>query len=459
MILLLACSGSPSGELLVLHTNDMHGHVEPNKATWLEGDPAIGGMRAIGAAIADHRSRGEVLVLDAGDLLSGSPYAELTRGGAKGGAMVEEIAVLDYDAWTVGNHEFDHGRANLEALLRHSEVPALSANVEPALPGTSRSTVVEKSGLRIGVIGVVTEELESVVAPTRLGESRATPVAEAVRPELERLDEQTDLLVVLSHIGVEADEALAAEVPGIDLIVGGHSHTPIREPRRVGDTWIVQAGSYARSLGTLRLQVEDDAIASVDYELVDLVEQPASAPPAVEALYADLNATVEAEWGQVLGVAVEDLHEGRGVLSDMGLWACARLREAAGTDLAVYNSGGLRAPFFAGELSRRDVYTVFPFDNTVVTFGLSAGDLRSLAARAGGDIQYAGMTLEPLAVGGEPVDEGRVYTVATNSFMFEKWSEFVPGTTPLEPKVQDRTVREVMEDAVRAGPVKREEAP
>ena len=181
-------------------------------------------------------------------------------------------------------------------------------------------------------------------------------------------------------------------------------------------------------------------------------------PAKVDALHAELLAEVAAEWGVVIGVAEEDLQEGRDVLSDVGLWACARLREAAEVDIAVYNSGGLRAPFFAGELTRRDVFSVFPFDNTVVTFGLSAEDIETLASLAGDDVQYAGMTLSPLSVGGAPL-ETRTYTVATNSFMFEKWAEYVPGTTPLEPEVQPQNVREVMEAAVRAAPVRREPRP
>jgi len=447
VILLMACSSPPSGDLVVLHTNDMHGRIEPEKATWLDGDPAIGGLRALGAALAGHRRSGDVLVLDGGDLLSGTPYAELERGGAVGGAMVEVLDVVGYDAWAVGNHEFDKGVPNLEALLGHSTVPALSANVSPVLDGAVTSTVVTKGELRIGIVGVLTEDLTSVVAPSRLGEARATSVAEAVGPELERLDADTDLLVVLSHIGIKADKQLAEAVPGIDLIVGGHSHTPMKEAERVGDTWIVQAGSYARSLGTVRLRVEEDRIASLEYALVDLVEEPTDVPQPVDALYEELRTAVAAEWDVPIGVAEEDLREGRNVQSDMGRWACARLREAAGTDIAVYNSGGLRAPLFAGELTRRDVFAVFPFDNAVVTFRLSAEDTAALAARAGGDIQHAGLP-EPL--------EDRPYTVSTNSFMYEKWDEFVPGTTPLDVSIEPRTVREVMEEAVRAAPVRRE---
>lgn len=462
MIWLLACSSPPSGDLIVLHTNDMHGRIEPEKATWLDGDPAIGGLRALGAAVAVHRAQGDVLVLDGGDLASGTPYSELSRGGAIAGAMVEVLGAVGYDAWAVGNHEFDRGIPNLEAMVAHSvahsAVPALNANVTPPIAGALPSLVVQKGELRVGLVGVVTDELERVVAPTRLGESRGGDIADAVRGEVERLDAVTDLVVVVSHIGVEADQELAAEVAGIDLIVGGHSHTPLREAIQVGDTWIVQAGSYARSLGTVQLRVEDDAITRFEYELVDLVDQPADVPPSVQALYEDLRSEVAAEWEVPIGLSEVEMREGRGVLSDMGLWACARLREAAGTDIAVYNSGGLRAPFFQGPLTRADVYSVFPFDNTVATFELSGADVEVLAGLAGGDIQYQGFSRVPVTVGGEALDETRTYTVATNSFMFERWSGFVPGTTPLNGQLREETVREVMEGAVRAGPV-RHEAP
>lgn len=435
--LLLACS-APEGDLLIAHTNDLHGRVEPEKAPWLDGEPRIGGMRTLSSRLEEHRAAGDVLYLDAGDLLSGTPYAQLERGGATGGAMVDLLGALQADAFAIGNHEYDLGGPNLERLLAHAGTPGLSANLEPAPAGSVASTVIERGGIRVGVIGLTTPHLRRVVSKKGVGDTRALDVAPIVRAELERLDPDTDLLVVLSHIGVEDDVRLAEEVDGIDLIVGGHSHTPIKEAKQVGDTWIVQAGSYARSLGEVRLHVADDAISSFAYTLTDLVD-PGTGSPAVEALVTELEGEVQAVWDVPIGSRDETLMSIRGKASPLGTWACDRMREGTGADVGIYNAGGLRAPIYAGEVTRRDLFAVFPFGNQVAVLTLSAEDTRALVELVGrGDPQATGLS-------GLVIEDGGSYTVATNDYLLDRLAEDLPDADLSRVDVQERTVFELME--------------
>lgn len=436
ILLALACSAPAEGDLTLVHTNDLHGRVEPEKAPWLDGSPAIGGMRALSARLEHHRGAGPTVYLDAGDLLSGTPYARLERGGAVGGAMVELLAALEADAFAVGNHEFDLGIPNAERLFAHAEVPALSANLSPPVAGTAPSHVIERGGLRIGVIGLTTEGLRRVVAKKAIADLHATPVEDAVRAQIAVLDDQTDLIVVLSHIGVDDDRALAADVDGIDLIVGGHSHTPLKEAEQVGETWIVQAGSYARSLGEIQLHVADDRIASLAYSLHDLTE-PGTPSASVGRLVDELEGQVQAVWDVPIGELDGTLMSLRGQASPLGTWACDRLREGTGADVGIYNAGGLRAPLYAGVVTRRDLFAVFPFGNQVAVLTLSPQDAQALQELVGrGD---------PQATGFEGLALDRPITVATNSYLLDRLAEDLPHADLSQVDLQERTVFELME--------------
>ena len=214
---LLACSSSPprSGELSILHINDLHGRVHPERATWLDGDPAIGGLLRIDARVRWHREQGPVLFLDGGDQLSGTPEAELEPH-----TLAQLLGLMELDAWTVGNHEFDKGWEAAQDYIAQHPVPALSANLEgPEFRGLAPSRVIERGGVRVGVIGGMTEGLPRVVGREALGPVRAGDLVEAVRAEALRLDPLTDLLVALTHNGVEDDRVLAREVPELMTIV------------------------------------------------------------------------------------------------------------------------------------------------------------------------------------------------------------------------------------------------
>ena len=437
LLLWLACTAAPEGTFVLMHTNDLHGRVEPEKAPWLDGAPEIGGMRALSGRLEAQRREREVLYLDAGDLLSGTPYASLERGGAVGGAMVELLGALQADAFAIGNHEYDHGVPNVERLLAHAETPALSVNLDPRPSGALPSVVLERGGLRIGVIGATTEALRRVVSKAGVGETQALDAAPLIEAELARLDPDTDLLVVLSHRGFDEDQALARRIDGIDVLVGGHSHTPVTEPVQVGDTWVVQAGSYGRQVGEALVRVEDDRVVAFEYQLVDLVDA-GSPSPQVEALVAELEGQVQAEWDVRIGHQAETLMGIRGEPSPLGAWACERMREGTGADVGVYNAGGLRAPIYAGDVTRRDLYQVFPFGNHVAVLTLSAEDTRALAELSRrGDPQSVGLLEAPI--------EDRPYTVATNSYLLDRLAEDLDGADLSRVVIEERTVFELME--------------
>lgn len=471
----------PPNHLTVLHTNDIHGHFLPERAEWLPGEPAIGGfvrldqeVRALRAA----RPRDAVLLLDAGDQLTGTPLTDFDEEGSRGGAMHPFFDLLDYDAWAVGNHEFDKGLDNLAGYAARAEAPPLSVNVRkpdgtPLLPRQASSWVFDRAGVKVGVIGVTTEGLEGLMSRRDFARLQLLPEVEAVRAEVARLDPDTDLLVVVSHIGIDNDHRLAREVPGIDLIVGGHSHTRLPVAEREGETWIVQAGSYNRSLGVVDLVVEGDRVSSFQYQLRDLLPETATVPPRpeLERLAEGWSTRIDTFYGEQVSEAPAPLLRSYAEESALGRWVTDALRERAGTDLAFYNGGGLRADLPAGPVTRGALYACFPFGNEVMRFEVRGKDLlpivlRNLAAEAEkkrGYLSVSGMSwtwrlnrgapeVVEVRVGGRPLDVDRVYTVATSSYIAEQWERHL-GAPPVALSGLGYTDLDAALEHARRGPV------
>lgn len=467
MIWLLACAprvaevGLPPepGHVTILHTNDLHAHFLPEPADWLPGRPAIGGMERLDAemdALRAARPRGSVLTLDAGDELTGTPLANLVVDGARGGAMNRFFQLLDYDAWAIGNHEFDKGVDALSAYVEHSPMETLSANVldesgeRPLFPQQAPSHVFERSGVRVGVIGVTTDQLKGLMSPVEFQKLRLETVEDSVREQVAALRGEVDVVVVLSHVGLEGDEALARYVKGIDVIVGGHSHTRMTTASRVQDTWIVQAGSYGRSLGVVDFAVEDGKVQDFHYELRDLT--PETAPGAASREVTDqvraYEAELEHEFGQVVSEAPATLGRSYNHESALGRWITDALRTAAGADVGLYNGGGLRADLEAGTVTRGDLFNCFPFENQVLVFDILGKDLQAIVLRniiAENDEQRGFLPLSGVSwtwrvrngapelvdvkVGSSAIDLDHTYTVASTSFIVEQWERHI-GVAP-----------------------------
>ena len=439
------------GQLIIAHTNDLHAHYGPNRADWLEGTPDIGGFGAIGGHVAAlHQEHGDdrVLVLDGGDVMTGTPLMEFEVRGARGGAMLELMETAGMDAWVLGNHEFDIGMEHISTIVSASQIPVLSANLDaadgsgaPAIMGVQDHTIFERSGLRVGVFGLTTTSLGRLTASGAAARMDVRDLAEVAREQVALLEPQVDLVVALTHVGLQDDKELADAVEGIDLIIGGHSHTSLTEPVRVDDTWIVQAGCYARQLGVVELTVDAGRIVDFSAELRDLHPDKSPIHAASARLEKTWTERISSHFGAVIGrVEGGNLDREYGAESPMGRWASDTVRLAAGADIGLYNPGGLRADIVEGPLTRGALYNVFPFGNTVVHFDVTGAELvglllKNASAELAQDhpvMQLSGITAEwrlrsgvpdlvEVTVGGRPLLPEASYTLATNSYIADQW--------------------------------------
>ncbi|MCA9522831.1 MAG: metallophosphoesterase, partial [Myxococcales bacterium] len=260
LLLVALCAAPPLAadglRLTILHTNDLHARYRPLSLSGRK----VGGFARLAALIRSLRAKDTTLTLHAGDLFQGTVLFTHFRGRLG----LELLSKMGFDAMTLGNHEFDLGVAPLVAALRGVGFPVLCANL--VLPKTSELrrrlvpfTIVVRSGVRIGLIGLLTPEEE--VFRRNLGLTISDPVAAAKRAVAELEKRGVRHIILVSHIGLPWDQKVARSVAGIDVIVGGHTHTALHHPvwlrsPRGEPVMIVQAGSMSRYLGHVVAQFD-----------------------------------------------------------------------------------------------------------------------------------------------------------------------------------------------------------
>ena len=404
--------------LTILHINDFHSRFQPitgsNSDCNAEDDAAgecFGGIARLKTAIDQRRAahQGEnVVLLSAGDNFQGSLFYTQY----KSEAVTTFFNEMAFDVVATGNHEFDDGPEELARLLDLADYPIIGGNFdvsnEPALDGKINGVIVlNVDGERVAVIGATTIDTPDIASPgdTVVFQS----VNDYVRGAVSALEEAgINKIIVLSHIGYTVDQDLASNVPGVDLIVGGHSHTLLSNtvedaagpyPTMVAnpdgkDVAIVQAGEYGKYLGEITVTWNDDGeIVSAEGEpmLVDASVEP---DEAFVTKVAELSGPLEDLKSQVIGTATASIEGSRDVCRAMecsmgNLVADALLARVAdqGVSIAIQNGGGLRASIDEGEITMGEVLTVLPFSNTLATFELSGADLVASLENGVSDIE------------------------------------------------------------------------
>jgi 5'-nucleotidase/UDP-sugar diphosphatase len=390
--------------LTILHTNDTHSHIEQfagSGATCSEeqatAGECVGGVARRATKIAELMGTAtNPILVDAGDQFQGSLYYTQYRGDE----AAEFMPLLGYQAMAIGNHEFDDGPANLAAFIDKVGLPVLSANIyatgDSDLAGKILPfTVLDVDGEQVGVVGLTTDTTPFSSSPgdtVAFGEYVA-----ALEPVIAELDAQgVNKIVLLSHIGYADDQALAAAIDGIDVIVGGHSHTLLSNtiegasgpyPTVVDSpsgapVLIVQAESYGKYLGNLEVAFDADGVANTWQGEPILLDASVEEDPDMLERVAVLAQPLEELRTTVVGQSEVDLDGSRdscrfgectmgNLIADAMLWAT----QNDGTQVAIENGGGIRASLPAGDITMGGVLEVLPFGNMLATFGLKGSDL------------------------------------------------------------------------------------
>jgi 5'-nucleotidase/UDP-sugar diphosphatase len=447
LILLPALGAAQEVSLTILHTNDTHSHLLPFSYPNVEpaGSPEaalkvrqnIGGIARRATLVKrlrdDLEPRGTtVWLVDAGDFSDGTPFSTEYHGKADAEAM----NAAGYTFGTLGNHEFNIPLATLREVIAMFKFPILCANVTENATGKlllPASEIRSLGPLKIGVFGLVTRESSSY--PAAKDQLTIAGEIDTARRMADTLHRDAGIVILISHAGEQVDEQIAAAVPGIDVIVGGHSHTrlPVGElmwhsdelkPKEVNGTIIVQAHQWGGELGRLDLLFDKDDRGAwhVDRYHARLLPITSDIPEdqTVASIVARYWKPIAAHYAEIIGQAAADISERGDDLASYNLVADA-VREAYGTEIEFENMGGVRAPLIKGNITRADLVDMDPFNNTVMTFKITGRQLKEILARSrpavsGLHYRMEGGQLSEVTVGGQPVDDNRVYTGATNSY-------------------------------------------
>jgi len=431
--------------LTILHTNDNHSHLDVD----YKGRYGAGKIDYM----ADQMKKAykNVLMVNAGDAVMGTIFYTIFEGTADRDVM----NMTGYDAMTFGNHEFDGGLEGLSKFITGLNVPIVNTNIdfkdESKLENLVNKYIIKKyEGRSVGIIGVTTPETTFISNP---GDTIVfQDIIDSTQPVINKLESMgINIIVMLSHTGYLNDQIIAAELEGVDVIVGGHSHTKLENYPNVIQSvsdepvLIVQANEYNKYLGNLTVVFDEDGVAKNWWGAPIIMDSSIPQDPEIAAYVAEKNAKLAPFTGQILGTSKSELIRSRTEESNLGnLIADAMLDSLKdqGVEIALTNGGGIRADVGIGEISMQALMEVLPFGNLLATFEMKGSDLWQVFEHSvsrveegsGRFLQMAGAKIvwDPTKAPGEriveifvgnndegwgPVDHDRIYKMVANNYI------------------------------------------
>ena len=425
-------------ELILLHTNDHHGVVLPNNGR--------GGLAEIAAYVKGVKALGSnVLLVDAGDINTGTALSNMFDAEPD----FQAYNIMGYDAATFGNHEFDGTQDKLLKQLSIAKFPFLSSNIKTSdgkYLGGNQYLVKKYDGFTVGLFGLTTLRSLTIASPDKsLTFINEIDAAKEVVNIL-RNQEKVDIVVGLTHLGnvketpdhITSPE-LAAAVPGIDILVDGHSHTYMETPLRSGNTYIVSANEWGKYLGQGVLGIQNGRLASFTWKPI-----PIGPDADVTAMLKPFNDKAEASLKEVIGEAADTFIFGDrltrfeetaigNMICDANVWYFTQVANQQ-IDFAFHNGGNIRTELPKGQITREQVLTVLPFENYLYVVSLKGDQIQQLfnfigtvAQGNGGFPQFSkevrytldipSKTVSNLTIGGAPVDPNKTYRFCTNDYL------------------------------------------
>lgn len=433
--------------LVVLSTNDMHARIQ--------------NFPRLAAAVEACRDTARLVVLaDAGDRWTGNAYVD--KAPTPGMPVIALMNRLGYDVATFGNHEFDFGQAHLARMIDSMDFKVVCANLESdtcIFPQPASWTIIERGGIRIGVVGVVTN-YEGPGHPAGNDANfeglRFPDPQQAARRCADSLRSKVDVLVLLSHMGDDRDAELLATEHRYDLVIGGHTHE-LRDTL-IGGTLLTQTGKNLTNVGATTIRLRGKKIAAIDYRIVPLADYaPDSLVRAeVDRYYADpeLNRPV----GEFARAA-----SGWGVAN----WMARGVADKTTAEVGFYHVGGVRLDSIpAGGMSTARVYDLEPFDSRIAVMRMTPAQMRRMILTKYNDTENRKeshridlISTTPYEIVTNAADsaldvrfpqlrEGRMYRVAISDYVFKNYHDldYVDGAIT-DIKVADVLLEELEEDS------------
>jgi 5'-nucleotidase/UDP-sugar diphosphatase len=461
LLLVSACQPQVSSEapdittVTLLFTNDVESAYDPIPAFWLDDQEMIGGIAEMTTLINHIRAtEPNVFLFDSGDIFTGA-LAKLTEGRL----AFELMITMGYDAMAIGNHEFEYGHEVFAWQKNRAPFPVLGANFfykDTDHPYAQAHAVIERNGVRIGVIGIMGQDAVSAIIPSFIEPLDVTVPAEAVQRSIDELRGQVDLIVLLTHQGktapmqtdaesdprlqrdIDADINLAGAVQGIDVLFAGHADAGTPEPvvHEETGTIIMQTYGQATHLGYLQLTLDTESreITGHSGRLIPVDPSQYAPDPAILAKLSDYRGAYP-EIREVVGRSAAYMSRRYIEESDVGNLFADAFIAVAGTDVAFIHSGSLRKDIPGGNVRIVDLLDTYPFVDDVIVKEMTGEQIRraleqsftlerGLLQESGLEITYdlsrpEGQRLISLERDGVAVADDERLTVAAPGFLAE----------------------------------------
>ncbi|WP_372367246.1 bifunctional UDP-sugar hydrolase/5'-nucleotidase [Candidatus Uabimicrobium sp. HlEnr_7] len=440
-------------EITILHTNDCHGHVLPFDIANQESvggiSPRMTYVKKIRKQIAEKNQH--LLLLDAGDLNTGDPFSDML----KGEPAIRIMNKMKYDAMAVGNHEFDLHLEELRQQEKIAKFPYLSANVVYKDTGEllfRPYIIVKKGNVKIGIFGMTTDD--TPIVSTYGNDPRLVFLKhEDVIPKIiSELRPKVDFLIGVFHISLHEVIHLCKQFPGIDLVIGGHSHIITPEPIQVGKTLIAEAGSYGLVMGKFNLSFSGKKLVkwrhrnigiNLKMPLMSRISDKVAVYPSkkkfeldeeVEKIFQPYRQKVDKLLDEPIGTARKSFKRGRRRSprsSSLGNLIADALRQRTRTDISLHNVGGIRADLLRGNITYRDIKRILPFANSLYIYTLTGQDVVDILQMmadfdpsTGRFFEVSGIRFriengkaQDIFVADKKIELHKKYTLAVNSFI------------------------------------------
>jgi 5'-nucleotidase / UDP-sugar diphosphatase len=464
----------------IMFTNDIHGGIDRYPATFMNPDfpPILGGGGSAATYIKGVRKLSKAgtrdnLLVDAGDFFQGHPVGTMSEGRA----VITYMNMIGYDFLAIGNHEFDLGEDVLIKTLEIAEFPILSCNI--VKKGTNVLVdyvqpykIIEKLGLRIGVIGLTTTDTEQMSFPDNIKTLDFLPTKEQVQKYVNIVKKKNvDLVIVIGHMGLpynpqpaydsrysnpdkEKEERrwgydaqeIAHEVEGIDILFGGHMHKGFAKPWEDPEThtMVFQGYAYGSNVGHVTIKIDKDTKTISGYEspainegvLVTMFEDEFIPDEVIGDTILVMQAIAEEGMDEIIGEAGMNITKfGMGTQNLIGNLVCEAMLDYTGADFSFMNLGGIRDELLSGPISYRNVFNVMPFDNQIALIEVDGRFLKEIIeTRVSGSrhgLRTAGIKvvinrkrdnfnrISELLIGGEPWQADKIYKIATSDFLLQ----------------------------------------
>ena len=422
--------------LTIFIVNDIHGQID--------------NFSKIKYIIDKERQKTNVIITCGGDIFSGNPIVDNYP--EKGYPIIDIMNRVGFDISVIGNHEFDYGETNLKNRVNQANFDWVCSNVNmnnSGIPQPFEYSTISVDNLKVTFLGLIeTDGKDNAIIPSTHPWRVKNILFEQPKNVVSKYSnikeqEGSDLYIALTHIGYSknndklGDYQLAEQFPYFDLIIGGHSHSKIENI--VNNIPIFQAGGYLKNLGKIELTITDKKIESIEYELIDLsdrTEHDSELKKIIEE-YND-----NPFFNEIIGYS--HLNHDK---PQVGSFVAEALRAKLNVDLTFQNTGGVRSNLDFGDITKREIFEILPFNNPAMIYEMTVAEVKTFLKESGSGFYYSGVKFENdngyidvKDLNGNLIPDNTVLSVGLNDYIPAVYDDYFPNNGIVQTQTDVETV-------------------